>query len=233
MKPLLDTLNAHLGLIAGIIASLLVIVPAVREWLHTAIKGVVFIFRAPFIIRGLVEQVLKRADEADVWRRGVDRRFAGITESIGQIKHELSFNGSNSTKDFLKRMEEHRRHDLWTKGIPVLELDAVGNVTLVSQAACKLFGVSSEGDLKRLNWLRFLDGGEVGEFIEAFRAMAATGSGFNFRIGVVAEDGESRGEWDFRAVLIGPRDASAVYSALFLPADDQAKAFAGRHRWAC
>jgi PAS domain-containing protein len=233
MKPLLDTLNTHLGLIAGIIGSLLVIVPAVREWLWRAVKGVIFLFRAPFIIQGLVERLVRRADEADQWRKGMDERFTGLTNAVGAIKHELSFNGSNSTKDFLKRMEEHRRHDLWTKGAPVLELDAAGNVTLVSQAACKLFGVSSESDLKRLNWLRFLDGGEVGEFIEAFRSMAATGSGFNFRIGVVAEDGESRGEWDFRAVLIGPRDASAVYSALFLPADDLAKSFAGRHRWAC
>ena len=233
MKPLLDTLNDHLGIVAGIITSLLVIVPAVREWLWKAGKCVVFIFRAPFIIQGLVQQVLRRADEADVWREKVNTSLKGLKESVAKVNSELSFNGSSSTKDFLKRMEEHRRHDLWTRGIPVLELDAAGNVTLVSQAACKLFGVSSEGDLKRLNWLRFLDGGEVGEFIKAFRDMAATGSGFNFRIGVLAEDGESRGEWDFRAVLIGPRDASAVYSALFLPADDQAKSFAGRHRWAC
>lgn len=221
----LELIEAHPVTIGLIVAALGLIFPAVRKQIAASWNYAVLLVRAPGVI-------LQRMDARDAKDKGIDEWRTSVKAELEVIRHELEFNGGESTKDFLKRMEAHRRHDLWTKGAPVLETDEHGNVVLVSQAACRLFQVSSEGDLKRLNWLRYLDGEQVSEFITSFREMAAAGSGFNYRIQVYSEGREDRGEWEVRAVLIGPRGSHAVYSAQFYPMDAAAKEIAGRCQWA-
>ncbi len=200
--------------IVGLIVPLLL--GCVRRLAWRVLKGVVFMFTAP-------------------WKIAADLKV---------VKHQVLTNGGGSLKDAVLRVEEgqkmlaagqtrlesYRQHDFWRQPRPGLEMDDHGQVNLASEAACRLFRVSDPDELQKHSWLRFLDHHHVGTFMQTFRETAFSSSIFRFVIRIRDEKGEDRGEWEFKATPIDAAEPK-LYSGFFAPVDAAAKQIAGRANW--
>lgn len=170
--------------------------------------------------------------------------IAKLAKSVQEVKYQVQTNDGGSLKDSVlrtekklaqvignqTRFESYRQHDFWTRSRPGMEMDANGKVSLASEAACRLFRVSDPEELFSHSWLRFLDSHHVGTFMQTFRDTAASSSIFRFGIIIRAHDGESRGEWEFKATPIDHEEPKR-YSGFFAPVDAVAKEIAGRAGW--
>jgi len=170
--------------------------------------------------------------------------IAKLAKSVQEVKYQVQTNDGGSLKDSVlrterklvevinnqTRFESYRQHDFWTRLRPGMEMDINGKVFLASEAACRLFKVSDPDELINHSWLRFLDSHHVGAFMQTFRDTAASASIFRFGIDIRAQDGESRGEWEFKATPIDHAEPRR-YSGYFSPVDDLAKQIATRSGW--
>jgi PAS domain-containing protein len=162
-------------------------------------------------------------------------------QTIQEIANQLKTNGGSSLKDAVNRieahlkvqavsvarLEKHHQSNFWSQPRPSIELDEHGQVNLVSEAACRLFQVSSQDELTRHSWLQFLDSREVAEFRVAFQDTAGTESMFRYTISIHDQQGGNRGVWEFKAAPLGAH----LYSGYFSPVDSVAREISGRNSW--
>lgn len=216
----IHSLHDNLEVIAGIVGSLGVIL------------GVPFLRRfASAIALGLWRNLTVGSQFA-AFREERVRAEEAILLRLKNIEREVQYNGGGSMKDYQLRQESYRRHDFWTQARPAMELDGEGHVNLVSEAACRLFHVSTPEDLYRRSWLRFLDSGEVDEFLDTYKDTASNDSLFRWAIQVVNNEGVSQGKWEFRAGRIAPDvGGRKLYSGHWAPVDEEARVVADRSRW--
>ena len=212
---LLKLLNDHLAIITGILTSLMLLVPQARRWVMRIYQG----FRNHFGSSKKQDLVLEKLT-------GIEASIATSGERLAVIESEMRFNGGQTIKDMLFLLFNYRRHDYWRLGIPAMEMDGIGQVTLVSEAACRLFGVVNPDDLKRRSWLRYIEG--VDDFLHAFTESVNYQSEFSAILRIRTPDGTSRGDWEMRAAPISQEgSATKIYSAHLSPVDAAAqKAFA-------
>lgn len=170
--------------------------------------------------------------------------LGSVRQMVASIQYQVQTNDGGSLKDSILRMEagqkgltaglakleSYRQHDFWTRPRAGMEIYSTGIVIQVSEATCKLFGVSDPEELSSLSWMRFLDSHHVDAFIRSFRETAETGSIFRFAINLRDNNGNDRGVWEFKATPIDDSKPQ-LYSGLFAPFDDLAKEIAGRNGW--
>lgn len=219
--PTLKDIEENLAVYAGIATSAgTLTIPVVRRWAMKFIRGVWLYLRGSSM---LIAQNVE------------------LTKMVKAIAYQVQANDGGSLKDSVvrterilsgvvqtqTRLENYRKNDFWCQPRPGLEMDEHGQVTQVSEAACRLFRVSQPEALMRRSWLQFMDGRRVNELINSFIETAATESIFRFPIVVRDENGEVRGSWEFKATPLGPN----LFSVYFSPEDAVAKEIAGRAGW--
>lgn len=171
------------------------------------------------------------------WLRGEPSRkqlmdkLDAVLGQLTNIEKQVNYNGGKSVKDMLFLLFRYREHDFWRIGIPAFEMDENGQMVLVSEAACKLFGVSSPDSLKRRSWLRFVShigtegNGVVDDLLAAYADTVKFNSEFLIQFHITQHNGCSRGHWEMRGSPISHENASAkVYSCHLSPVDDVARA---------
>lgn len=175
-------------------------------------------------------------DKLDYVVQALDRN--GIR--LEGIEKEIKFNGGKSIKDMLFLLFRYREHDFWRIGIPAFELDGDAQMILVSEAACRLFGVSSQEELKRRSWLRFIghvgaDGtGSVDDFLSAYHNTVQFQSEFLISLRITTAAGKSCGEWELRGSPISQENATTkIYSCHLSPASDLARDAARVIQYGC
>lgn len=208
----------------------------------TAVVVVPLLFPQVWRQLGRVSRWLRR--DTIEFRESMVSKMAEISATVAAVNHQVQVNGGGSIKDGVKRIEDrqiemgkvqiraesYRQHEFWTRPRAGLEMDATGRVQLASEAACRLFHVSDPDDLTNHSWLRFLDSHHVDSFIRTFRETAESGSIFRFSINIRSDNGEDRGEWEFKATPID-RAEPKLYSGYFAPISTTAKEIAGRAGW--
>lgn len=198
MHPLLKAANDHLAVIVTITGSLAVLIPRVR-----AAIGMVWawiMLRAGF---GKLDEILKK---------------------VTAIERELNFNGGNSIRDIVVMQHNRQKEQFWRSLRPSLEIDGDAMVNLVSESACHLFDLADPEELYRRNYLRFVDGGRVGDFLNAFKDTVASRSRFTFVMPLKCIRGNPLGMWEIRlSPLTQPGMSKVLYSGYFKPVCDKAK----------
>jgi PAS domain-containing protein len=211
---LLEFLSAHYDTLAAVFSGLALLIPRVRLLLRKLL--------------GYLTQAEKRAAEkraAEEVRQTMLKMLESIESRLAEnggrlevIEKEMKFNGGRTIKDMLVLFFNYRRHDYWRIGRPAMELDGKAQVTLVSEAACKLFGVVNPDDLKRRSWLRFVESSSVDPFVAAYQDTVKFRSEFTWLFSIHSPSGQYRGEWEMRASPITAEGAeTSIYSAFLSP----------------
>lgn len=212
---MIKELHEHLGLLAGIFASLTLMIPKIRKILSAVISGLWIMIRAPWL---LIE----------------------IQKDVRFVKSQVVQNGGSSLKDAtarleyaVRRQESFRRHEFWTKGRPAMEMDSEGFVLIVSEATCHLFGVSDPQNLYRRSWVQHIDQERMSDFLDSLIDAAKSESGFRMSIDLYSRDRTLLGLWEFRACPINGEVATQkCFSGHWSPVSDVAIEIAQRHHWA-
>jgi PAS domain-containing protein len=161
----------------------------------------------------------------------VNDKCASNANALSEIKKELTFNGGQSTKDYLARLESYRRHQFWLQPRPCFECDVHGRNTIVSEAYCLLVNASNEAALLGLNWRQFIYIEDEPTYYASFKTSSDSLSAFRGHIRLSDPDGEYRGQWEVRAVPLLPSSEKTSYVGYLRPLDDIAKALAVDSRW--
>lgn len=224
---ILDTLNARLAILAGIVTSLLVLLPQVRAVIAKGWSFIGRIFGGSKMDLILAATVHTRETMESIQAVGMQNG-----ERLAKIEKELQFNGGRSAKDMLYLLARFREHDFWRIGRPAIEMDGLAQICLVSEAACRLFCVNNPQELYRRSWLRFIDSTQVEDFLSAFKETVGFSSEFVFTVRVHCNSGRDRGLWQIRASPITPEDSERkLYSGCLSPACDVAKEVAKEIHW--
>jgi len=223
---LLELFKTHLDIVAGIIGSLLVIIPAVRQAVVRLFKACIFLVRAPFIILEKVEGLEKRGSEADIWRAAVDRK-------LEVIEHEVRDNDGGSIKDHTKRQEARHRADFWGKGRPAMELHLSGHLILVSEALCRLLSVRDPHQLLGGNWQRYVEAEHIEKMLDLITDIDPQTTLFRFQTRLDDDHRQPVGIWEFNGSVIDPPIAGKrLLSGHWSPVDAKAKEISARYNWA-
>ncbi len=228
MKQILDAIEKY-PVASGLIAPLVSLAfPQVRRALRRALR-----------ILTRAEAREKEREETLTARKAIMDKLGSIEASTATtgsrleiVEKEMKFNDGRTIKDMLFLIFSYRRHDFWRLGRPAMEMDGDGQVTLVSEAMCLLFGVVTPDDLKRRSWLRYVDSDEVDGILRACLETVLRQSEFSYTMELRSHHGESRGQWELRGSPITPESAKTkIYSCFIDPACDRARAFAASMKW--
>jgi hypothetical protein len=212
---MIKAIAEHFGAITTIVGGLCLLIPKVRYFFGMLLRGFWIMLRAPWL---LIE----------------------IEKDVKFLKSQVVRNGGGSLKDSnlrleyaAERQESFRRHDFWTKGRPSMEMDSHAHVSLVSEAACHLFGVANPEALFRLSWAQYIDQQDVAEFLDALIQAIQGESGFRRAINLYSRDRVDLGEWEFRAGPIkGAIPGEKSFSGHWVPVDDRSLEIASEYQWA-
>ena len=214
LKPVSDNIEAA-TVIGGALA---MVFRTTRRFVLGAPAAIWKFFRSPFIILEKVERIEDRQIE--------------IASRLERVEKENQFNGGSSNKDMLTKQEAYRRHDFWTSGRPQMEMDGDAQVSLTSEALCRLFGVSTPDDVMRRSWLRFVDAAEVGDLLKVFKGAVETDSMFRYAANIYNSSGDCQGFWEIQAQQIMPSvHGKKLYYGTMAPLDAKAKEMAGRSKF--
>ena len=245
----LKNLSDSLAVPAAIVSSLsTLLIPCVRAWVTKVGKGVWMFFRSPFVIVEQNKLLAEKYEETARMVKSSATQLDALSSVVKDISYQVHTNDGGSVKDAVNRTEKsvkalteslseltvsnerlerwHQNH-FWSQPRPGLELDNLGCVNLVSEAACRLFQVADQNQLTKLSWLQFISSKSAHDFLRAFKDTAETDSMFRCIVVVKDQSGGDRGTWEFKATPIGQR----MYSGYFSPVDEPAVAIAARNSW--
>lgn len=206
-----------------------------------------FVAAAPFVfprVRRTLFNIIKTCSFIRSGREDILSELSRIRAAVDSVSYQVHSNDGGSLKDSTNRMEtsinrlmagqvrleSYRQHDFWTRPRVGLEMDSTGHVSLVSEAACRLFGVVDPSELKSHSWVRFLDPQRSDDFMRAFCETSESSSLFRFAILLRDSSGNSRGEWEFKANPIDFAEPK-LYSGFFAPVDGLAKSIVDASGW--
>lgn len=203
--PSIEDIDHHVKLLGSIIAGLLLLIPRVRDLAAIPLRWIGRRMGA-----GKLDEIL------EISKSNADK--------IALIESQMLFNGGNSLRDMLVVVVNRQQQQFWRSLRPSVEIDGDAMVTLVSESACQLFGVLDPQALRMRNWLRFVDGGRVDDFLHAYVETVSRGSSFSFEFELKRESGDPIGRWELRLNPVTlPGMSRQVYSGYFRPVDDRAK----------
>lgn len=203
MHPTLKHLNEILAVIVAITGSIAILIPRGRACIATLWKWA--LGRMGF---GKLDEILKK---------------------VTTIERELNFNGGNSIRDIVVMQHNRQKEQFWRSLRPSLEIDGEAMVNLVSESACHLFDVVDPDELYKRNYLRFVDGGRVGDFLNAYKETIASRSRFTFTVPLKCIRGNPLGLWEIRLSPLTQAGMSRIlYSGYFKPVCEKAKEVAAR-----
>lgn len=205
------------------------------------VAGLLGSFTTIFLFRKTLREIWDVVWRVSKFPFTLSEKIDQFSDMLADVQHQVKTNNGSSLKDAVVRvenqmhnvmasfsvLEQYRQNAFWREPRPCIEMDRNGQTILVSEAACRLFGIVNPEAALRQSWFQFLDGHHVEELKRSYRETAASGSLFRFSTRIFDENRNDRGEWELKATPIGPE----LYSGFFTPTDAVAKEIAGRNNW--
>lgn len=195
--------------------------------------------------------VFSKKIKAFAQRRIAERRsFVLLPQTVREIKEEvvemrkeqqvfsqeLKVNGGGSIKDEVRLLAAEKKLELTAKHYPLFRCTMDNENVLVNRAYCLLVGASSERDLLKNGWVKYLANQELtAKFLENWESAKSTHSSFagTLEFRAFSEQGEiiPRGQWLVMIEPLGDYNDDFLFGGILIPQDELSNEIASVHNW--